>query len=127
MLVLVLAAQLGIKSGIPTSESSMPPPPECKANLIVQVVDTILHPLPGATVRAKARGTREPEQVARAGGDGRAMLCVAGGVRYELRSRLEGFKSAHTRSDVVAKPDSPSGATRARIQMRPSGPTVTFE
>ncbi len=127
MLVLVLLAQMTTGTGQAQQGCTPTPLPQCQVNLIVRVVDTAGGSLPGTTVRAKAKGTSEEERLGTTNGDGLAMLCVAGGVQYDLRAKLSGFRQGHSRSDVVARPHSPSGPTRASIQLRPAGPTITVE
>jgi hypothetical protein len=127
MLMLMILAQLTAQPCVPNPMPCSPTPPACTPNLVVEVVDHLNLPLPGARVKVKARRNAEVEKVLSAGVDGLAQFCVAGGAEYEVRVDLTSFKKKRVRSQTVPRPSQASSPVRIRIQMVFNGRMETVE
>ena len=124
---LIILAQLAAQPCTPKPVPCTPARQPCIPNLVVEIVDPLRLPLPGATVKAKARSNKEVGKVTASGGDGLARFCVAGGAEYEIRVDLPGFKKMRVRSQVVPTPNESTVALRMRVEMVFDGRMETVE
>jgi len=91
VIALLLAAQLVGQPCSAELQPCTPTPPPCDPNLVVEVVDPVNLPIPGAAVRVKARGRKE-QQTLTTGANGLAQFCLVGDVALRRPCHRHGFQ-----------------------------------
>jgi len=121
MLVLALLAQ--VQSG----DCAAPTTPEGPPALVVQVVDQLWLPIPGALVRVIPSAGAGEKKETRTGREGYAQFWLPPDGEYAVEALLENFKGKRVKGVRIWKrPETPPTAY-VQLQLVFSGPKVTVE
>jgi Carboxypeptidase regulatory-like domain len=91
MLSAVIVAVLAVQSGSSSQTATSP-------RLIVEVVDSVYQPVPGATVAVVSRSSQKQRYSATTDKDGIARFSVPTGAEYKIEATAIGFKKGRVKS-----------------------------
>lgn len=107
--VVLVASQLPC---VPAAEPKEPP------TIIVQVVDPVWLPVPGAQIEVKQRARREIVQKARSDTEGRARFWLEGDAEYDIEAFYPGFRKARVHAVRLTRAPATSPFPTAYVQIR---------
>ncbi len=94
-----------------------PPTPSEPPALVVQVVDPLCLPLPGAGVRVSSRSSKADSQTHETGARGHAQFWLTAEADYHIEARLVGFKTRRVRDVRAGRPSEPSPTAYVQIRL----------
>jgi hypothetical protein len=94
-------------------------------SLIVQVVDPVWLPVPGAEVTLKPLSTGAKSNRTETDKDGYARFSVPGDADYSIEAKLYGFKRERLKRVHLLKTSGSSAPAYVQLQLRLSGPGTT--
>jgi len=112
---------------IQANSNPCPPPAQSPPSLIVQVVDPVWLPVPGAEVSLKAlpTGAKSKSMRTETDKDGYARFSVPGDADYSIEVKLYGFKRERLKRVHLLKTSGSSAPAYVQLQLRLSGPGTT--
>jgi len=101
------------------SRQAAPPTNDTRPSLIVQVVDPVWLPIPGATVTIKPVSGKEKSSTGQTDYDGYAKFWVTGDQDYVVEAKITGFKTKRLKGIYLYEPTKTTSTSEtAYIQLR---------
>jgi hypothetical protein len=104
-----------------------PPRPDAPPALVVQVVDPLWLPIPGAQVTVVAEEHGSGRMTSTTGREGYAEFWAPREAEYAVEARLVGFKPKRVKGIRIGKQSDASPTAYVQIQLALAGPFVTVE
>jgi len=120
-----LALLLLIQAPLPGCEP--PPRPAGPPALVVQVVDALWLPIPGARVTVVAASSKAAPTASTTGREGYAEFWLSSVADYSVEAAVAGFKARRIKGVRIAQQSDSSSTAYVQIQLAVAGPLVTVE
>ena len=118
---------LVVLAQVQAGECVSPAKPEGPPALVVQVVDQLWLPIPGALVRVIPASASGERREVRSGREGYAEFWLPSEAEDTVEASLEHFKAKRVKGVRAGKPSNASPTAYVQLQLVFSGPTITIE
>ena len=108
------------------AECAPPVRPDAPPALVVQIVDPLWLPIPGAEVTVVGK-SGAGQMASKTGREGYAEFWLPREADYAIEAALVGFKAKRVNGIRIAKQSDSSPTAYVQIQLVPAGPFVTVE